>query len=610
MPESQEEQRPRLLVVATVHLDSQWRWTIQDTIRDFIPKTLRENFVLFESHPNYQLSFEGAFRYMLAREYYPEEFEEMKRWVAAGRWHPVGGMLDAPDVNIASPESLMRHILYGNGFFREELGRASRDIFLVDCFGFGRALPSLAAHCGLESMSSSKLIKWIAPGEIPFDIGRWRGPDGAEIVAALRPGGYGEPIEENLAESAEWEARIGRLAEITGNGIGMRYVGIGDRGGSVPVESLDQLEAGVNSNGRVEVECGSPDSLAGRFSTEQRAALPVHDDELLLPTHGTGCWTSQALLKRWNRANEQLAAAAEAAAVVADWLDAMDYPLERLNEGWLRFLWHQMHDDLTGTSIPAAYRFTWNDEAVAANLFAGVLTDAVAAIAPALDTSSDGTPLVVYNSLGQEREEVVEARLQPGEIPPGPLAVRGPDGELVPSQIAAGPDGDITLLFLAQLAPVSFSVFEIVPAEESAPEDHASPHAEDHLIENHRYRIELNAQGDPASVFDKQLERELLAEPIRLELLRNHSMRWPAWEIRPETVLDPAGLERVEGPAEVRVIESGPVRAAIEVRRRSHGFSPSPSPIPKPSTTSDWAWPVAATTARNAMRFRRNNGRA
>ena len=195
------DRRPRLLVVATVHLDTQWRWTIQDTIRDFLPRTLSENFALFDSHPHYVLGFEGAFRYMLAEEYYPEAFEELERRCREGRWRPAGGMLDAPDVNIVAPESLIRHILYGNGYFAERLGERCRDVFLPDCFGFGRALPSVAAHCGLESVSTSKLIKWKAPDEIPFDIGRWRGPDGAEVLAVLRPGGYGEGLDENLATS-------------------------------------------------------------------------------------------------------------------------------------------------------------------------------------------------------------------------------------------------------------------------------------------------------------------------------------------------------------------------------------------------------------------------
>ena len=37
---------PTLYVVATSHLDTQWRWTYQDTIGEFLPRTLTENFEL------------------------------------------------------------------------------------------------------------------------------------------------------------------------------------------------------------------------------------------------------------------------------------------------------------------------------------------------------------------------------------------------------------------------------------------------------------------------------------------------------------------------------------------------------------------------------------
>ena len=51
----------------------------------------------------------------------------------------------------------------------------------------------------------------------------------------------------------------------------------------------------------------------------------------------------------------------------AAWLGGAPYPGERLRAAWQRFLWHQFHDDLTGTSIPAAYRISHQDEAIAAS---------------------------------------------------------------------------------------------------------------------------------------------------------------------------------------------------------------------------------------------------
>jgi alpha-mannosidase len=85
----------RVYVIATSHLDDQWRWTIQDTIDDFLPDTLHGNFALFEKYPGYTFSFEGAFRYMLIKEYYPEEYEQLKAHIRDGRWKVSGSWIAA-----------------------------------------------------------------------------------------------------------------------------------------------------------------------------------------------------------------------------------------------------------------------------------------------------------------------------------------------------------------------------------------------------------------------------------------------------------------------------------------------------------------------------------
>src|SRR3989338_4660446 len=91
--DGQEKKEKKLYVVATAHLDTQWRWTIQDTIVSFVPKTLRDNFALFEKFPNYVFSYESAFHYMLAKEYYPQEYAKLKEYIAKGRWVVAGSSI-------------------------------------------------------------------------------------------------------------------------------------------------------------------------------------------------------------------------------------------------------------------------------------------------------------------------------------------------------------------------------------------------------------------------------------------------------------------------------------------------------------------------------------
>ncbi len=551
-----------LYVVATVHLDTQWRWTVQDTIREYLPATLAGNFAHLERHPWFVVTFEGAFRYRLIEEYYPEQFRRLAEWVREGRWRPAGGMLDAADVNIPSPESLLRHILYGQRYFRDRFGVESSDVFLPDCFGFGWALPTVAAHCGLSSFSSSKFGKWMEPAEIPFELGLWEGPDGRALLAALRPEGYGEGLGEDLSRAERFVERLDALWRATGVAVGLKYVGLGDRGGALDAEAMRWLEQSLADGGPVRVVLAGPERLACELPQRQAASLPRHRGELLLPTHGTGCWTSQVAAKRWNRRCERLADAAERAAVAAHWLGALPYPTAALRAAWERFLWHQMHDDLTGTSLPQAYRFTWNDQLLALNAFAAALTDAAAAVASGLDTGGGGTPVVVSNPLGWARREVVEAHL-PAAAGTRLVAI-GPEGSEAAVQVAERDGDEVRVLFAVELPAHGFAVYRVAAGDAALPA--GSVAAGPDWLENDRYRAELDDAGRLARLHDRRLDRELLGAPVELQLLPDRSSRWPAWEIEARD-LAPGEERALDGPAEVHLLESGPLRAVLETRR-------------------------------------------
>ena len=81
---------PTLYVVAYAHLDTQWRWEYPRVINEYIPKTMHDNFALFEKYPNYIFNFSGANRYRMMKEYWPADYARVKQYVAAGRWLPAG----------------------------------------------------------------------------------------------------------------------------------------------------------------------------------------------------------------------------------------------------------------------------------------------------------------------------------------------------------------------------------------------------------------------------------------------------------------------------------------------------------------------------------------
>src|SRR5258706_3587350 len=99
----------------------------------------------------------------------------------------------------------------------------------------------------------------------------------------------------------------------------------------------------------------------------------------------------------------------------------------------------QFHDLLPGTATPKAFEFAWNDDVIALNQFAGVLTSAASAVSSTLDTKTKGNAIVVYNPLNIEREDIVEATVAfHTAVAPKAVRVYGTDGRAVPAQLNNG----------------------------------------------------------------------------------------------------------------------------------------------------------------------------
>ncbi len=553
-----------LYCVGYAHLDTQWRWDFATTIDRYIRVTLDENFDRFENYPGYVFNFTGSVRYRMMKEYYPERFERLRSYIDQGRWLVSGSSVDEGDVNVPSAEAIIRQVLYGNDYFRSEFGKESVDFMLPDCFGFPASMPSIWAHCGLKGFSTQKLT-WGSAMGIPFKIGMWEGLDGRSVIAAFDPGAYVGAIEGRVDTNPKWVDRVLENGRKYGVWADYHYYGVGDQGGAPKAEDVANYLASIgNPDGQIRVALVSSDQMFKDITDDQRLRLPRYRGDLLLTEHSAGTLTSQAYMKRWNRKNEILADAAERAAVMADWLGNADYPLEKLNRSWERLLANQMHDILPGTSIPRAYTYSWNDEIVAANGFAAVLTDSVAAVARAMDTNTTGQPLVVYNALAIERNDLVEATVTFADAP---AAVRVFDagGSVVPSQILERSGANVKIVFPAKVAPVSLSVFDVRSSDKPYQDDRPLRVTE-RTLENAFFRVTLNEDGDVAGIWDKEVGRELLSRPARLEFTYERPANWPAWNMD-WTDRQHGPVDFVKGPAKISIVENGPVRIAIEVER-------------------------------------------
>jgi alpha-mannosidase len=659
--------QPTLYVVGYAHLDTEWRWEYPQVISEYLRKTMEDNFALLDKYPHYVFNFSGANRYRFMKEYFPADFAKLKKYVDEGRWFPAGSSMEEGDVNAPSAEAIIRQILYGNNWFRKELGRASAEYMLPDCFGFPSSLPTILAHSGVKGFSTQKLV-WGSsapsggpeslektPEGTPFNVGVWVGPDGESVLAGLNPGAYDGGIETDLSKplpplvldttlqdvrkrlqavrakldqeqnsghasdpqdieesihlrnqqrnlaridedraqehhQGDWAARVEQNGKISGVFTDYHYYGTGDIGGAPQEAFVKRLEAIVTKgttslppqgqflsdqqphpewpaqrvgDGPVHVISANAEQMFLDITSSQASGLPRYTGEMELTNHSAGSLTSQAYQKRWLRKEELLADAAEKASVTAQWLGARPYPLQRLNDAWTLVMGGHFHDLAAGTATPKSYEFAWNDDVIAMNQFAGVLSDATEAVSAALNTETKGVPLVVFNPLNIAREDVVEANVDFPEGTPEAVHVTGPDGNEIAAQISSG-----KVIFVASAPSVGYAVYDIRPGLGAGAA--AILQVSENAIENRYYRVKLNADGDVASIFDKSLGRELLAAPARLAISYDNPEHWPAWNMDWEQE-QAAPKTYVGGPAKIRVVENGPARVAIEVSRETAG---------------------------------------
>lgn len=571
---------PKVYQVATGHLDTVWNWPIDTTISNYLPGTVNKNLSLFAKYPNYKFNFEGGFRYALLKEYYPDLFNQVKTAVAGNRWYPVGAVWENGDVNVPSPEALMRNILYGNKFFEKEFGVVNTDLFLPDCFGFAYSLPTIASHMGLTSFSSAKLI-WSDVNYLPFDVGVWKGVDNSSVIATLNPGKYGSGVSSSLSSDQSLATKImgyynGRLGA-SDTARMMKYYGSGsDQGGAADEANIQNLENAIAANGSagsvLNVISAYSSQAADEMTQSEKDALSTYTGELQLKFHGNATFTGEATSKYLNRKNEQLADAAERASVAAMWMGVKDYPMEKLTDAWKRVVAAQHHDNLTGTSIQAVYVDAINDYITALNQFAEEFETSAGSVIAEMNTKvASGVPVVVSNAVSSDRNEPVECTVNLS-APAQHVRVYTKEGQEVPSQVISVTGNQVKLVFLASVASNGYSTYNVVPASSPCAIDTGLKVTQS-TLENSRYKVTINDNGDISSIFDKANSKEVLSAPITLEQFTNSNTNYGAWEITYSDVV--RGPDSAVGPAnqKVTVTENGPVRVALKIDRTHNSSS-------------------------------------
>lgn len=555
----------RIYSCATAHLDTIWNWDFEHTVSTCLYNTLYKNFKLFKKYPDYKFNFEGSYHYELFEEYYPEAFEILKKYISEGKWNVTGSAYENGDVNVPSPEALFRNILYGNGYFYKKFGKRSKEIFLPDCFGFGYALPSIINHSNLLGFTTQKLT-WGSAYGTPFDIGYWQGVNGKSCFACLNPDSYALSYvnvrnkKDNVKKLKENEEKYNLPWTFS-------FHGTGDQGGSPKERSVKVLQKEISANykNNVKVLSVRSDQIyddLNNLTAEQKNKLPKWNNELVMRDHGAGGYTSRAIGKRWNRRAEELCDMTERSATLGSLLGGMDYPQTQLEKSWKRIIAHQFHDDLPGTSVARGYQRSWNDYVLSLNQLEKEYAHSVGVVANAMDTSwVKGTPIVVNNSAEFDRTDIVKFNFSLSKN--DKLVAKDKNGKVYPVQILKHSGEKSVAAFVCSIPSLGYKVFDLEVCSK-VPKIKSTLKASTKFLENENLVVSFNENGEISQIYDKNLKKELLKEPIRHQLIDyDGSVMWPAWELTYKSICS----NKINHPKlrSIRVIQNGAVTVALGI---------------------------------------------
>ena len=560
--QSKSGHRPVITAVGHSHIDVAWLWQLKHT-REKSARTFSTVNHLMKQYPEYQFIQSQPQLYDYIREDCPAIYEEIKENVKAGKWEVTGGMWVESDCNVPSGESLVRQLLFGTRFIRKEFGVECRVLWLPDVFGYSWALPQILAKSGLKYFMTTK-ISWSQYNRPAYDTFMWRGLDGTEILTHF--------ITTTESEKPRYYTYNGMLNPASAQRSWEHYqqkeindelllaYGWGDGGGGPTKEMIEMGRRMKELPGIPKIEFGKVEPyferLAARVKGQKR--LPTVDGELYLEYH-RGTYTSQGKIKRDNRKSEVLLHDVEflhslAQAKLEDHL----YPQGEINENWKILLRNQFHDILPGSSITEVYEDAAEEFA---KLFASAEhqeQDALQLLADAVDL--EGEKLVVFNSLSWDRGGTVTLPWQAG------LEGRGiwtEDGDrLLCSIVEYGGKKQLEIK-VPEIPALGYRTFALRPEDGSEASPQAGVTVSGRVIESKYYRITFNEQGQIASLYDKEAEREVVPAGClanELQAFEDRPMNFDCWDIDlyyQEKQYPVDELTRWE------VLEDGPERAVL-----------------------------------------------
>jgi mannosylglycerate hydrolase len=539
----------------------------------------------------------------------PENAGALRRLVRSGKLS-VGPFYTQFDEWLTGPEAMVRNALYGDRRARA-LGRVMKAGHLPDNFGHPPQMPQILAGFDLNSLVFMRGMpeRSDAIGDQFF----WVGLDGTRILGVhlrntycqahalgttssfnpwwppqFRSAPFGEFIQTpEFLHHAARETDLDKGAQALT--AAARTAEPGCHSGVIPIPNgydsacpQETIAAVIERANQVQNEYrfvqGNVEQLTQAI-LKSGVSLPDYTGDLWGGKYQlllTGANTTRSYLKQANFIGEALLERyAEPLSALAA-LNGAPWPARLLEEAWRWLFLNEAHDGIHGSSADSAHEEMVQRFNAAKQIAVGLAHEALAVLSARMDDHRPGGLILAFNPAGGSvRTPVIDTWLHGFDAEK--QCVVDAQGRVVPLQVVANPwaadtatntaswvppwpDGNPThVLMTTPIPPGGISSLRIT--EGPASRIPSMGRQTQTSIENEHLRVRFIRGA--LDIFDKATGHTYRG----LNTIEDEADRGDAWDFSPPWIDQPV-LSSTAFPSTCRLVESGPVRALLEITTR------------------------------------------
>lgn len=331
--------------IGHAHMDLAWLWPIRETKRKGL-RTFATVMRMMEQFKQYNFGASQPQLYQWVKEQDDHLYQQLVEKVKEGRWEVQGAMWVEADTNITGGESLIRQMLYGKKFFKEEFDINVDVMWLPDVFGYTSVLPQIMKKSDVHYFMTQKM-SWNNYTKFPHHTFMWEGSDGTEILTHMVPEDtYNSPLTPQSVKFAETNYQEAGISKDC-----LLLYGIGDGGGGPGEEHLERAKRIGQCQGLSKVVQSNSHDFFHHLE-ENQADYVSYKGKLYLEKH-QGTLTTSSKTKYYNKWFENTLKDLE---LFRTYLMMSHLPVSgTLEDLWKEVLLYQFHDILPGSSISRVY---------------------------------------------------------------------------------------------------------------------------------------------------------------------------------------------------------------------------------------------------------------